>query len=274
MITIQELLYNRGIDKNAKVKLVRHKDARCDLYEQYRKNHSWFLDYQSSQGKPVFRGVDYIVSFIGEEGTSSRFIAVYQVCSEEEKEVYNAETLIDGKYLYTLKEVEGFEDMKERVIVKWSNAISWHQWIKNEMEIIEIQPGLHYQQFTDYFEFILNFDELKEIVNNQYPDWKKMLSATKGVYLISDTKSGKLYVGSAYGENGIWGRWSEYVKTNGHGGNKTLKELVNQDSEYGNNFQFSILMLLPKTITADEAIKKEKLFKNKLGTNSFGLNNN
>ena len=28
------------------------------------------------------------------------------------------------------------------------------------------------------------------------------------------------------------------------------------------------------TITADQAIEKEQLFKNKLGTNSFGLNNN
>lgn len=142
------------------------------------------------------------------------------------------------------------------------------------MEVVEIHPGLHYKNFTDYFDFILNFDELKEIVTKQYSDWKKMLSATKGVYLISDTKSGKLYVGSAYGEEGIWGRWSAYVSTNGHGDNKTLKQLVNEDENYGSHFQFSILMLLPKTITPDEAIKKERLFKNKLGTNSFGLNNN
>ena len=101
-----------------------------------------------------------------------------------------------------------------------------------------------------------------------------MLSITKGIYLISDTKTGKLYVGSAYGENGIWGRWSNYVLTNGHGNNKTLKELLDIDATHGNHFQFSILMLLPRTITADEAIKKERLFKNKLGTNSFGLNNN
>ena len=60
----------------------------------------------------------------------------------------------------------------------------------------------------------------------------------------------------------------------GHGDNKTLKELIFQDPTHANNFQFSILMLLPRTITADEAIKKERLFKNKLGTNSFGLNNN
>ena len=77
MITIQELLYNRGLDRKAKVKLVRHKDARCDLYEKYRTNQEWFFTYQSSQANPVFKDTDYIVSFIGEEGISSRFIPKY-----------------------------------------------------------------------------------------------------------------------------------------------------------------------------------------------------
>ena len=267
MITIQELLYNRGLDKNANVKLIRHKDGRQDLYNLYRTNLPEFLAYQSSQSKDVFNGVDYIVSFVGEEGLLSRFVGVYKVTGRQK--------IADDHFEYQMEEVlQQFDDLKERVIVKWSNAISWHQWIKNEMEVIEIHPGLHYKQFTDYFDFILNYDELKEIVTKQYSDWKKMLSVTKGVYLISDTKTGKLYVGSAYGEDGIWGRWNSYVSTNGHGNNKTLKELVASDPNYGIHFQFSILMLLPRTITAEEAIKKERLFKNKLGTNSFGLNNN
>ena len=172
-------------------------------------------------------------------------------------------------------EVDGYEDLKERVIIRWRNGISWHQWIKNEMEVLEIAPGLHYKRFTDYFDLILDFKELSEIVEYQYSDWKQVLSAIKGVYLITDQNTGKLYVGSAYGEDGIWGRWCEYVTTNGHGGNKSLKDLVESDKEYAlKHFQFSILMLLPKTVTADEAIRKEQLFKRKLGTNSFGLNNN
>ena len=267
MITIQELLFNRGLNKNSKTKLVRHKDNRRDLYNLYWTDRAEFLAYQNSQSKDVFNGVDYIVSFIGEEGLLSRFIGVYKLTGRQQ--------LAEDSFEYEMEEVkEKFDDLKERVIIRWENAISWHQWIKNEMEVIEIHPGLHYKQFTDYSDFILNFDELKEIVTKQYSDWKKMLSATKGVYLISDTKTGKLYVGSAYGEDGIWGRWTKYVSTNGHGDNKTLKELVTADPTHGNNFQFSILMLLPRTITADEAIKKERLFKNKLGTNSFGLNNN
>ncbi len=274
MITIQELLFNRNLDKGAKIKLVRHKDSRCDLYDKYRIDHKWFLEYQSSQSRPVFHNVDYIVSFIGEEGTLSRFIGVYQIIEKQENPEHNPETLTDGKYSYEMVEVKGFEDLKERVIIKWTNPISWHQWISKEMEVIEIQRGLSDKPFTDYYSFILDFYELKEIIIEGYKDWKQMLSATKGVYLISDTRTGKQYVGSAYGSDGIWGRWSEYVRTNGHGNNKTLKELISADKDYAYNFRFSILMLLPSTVTNKEAIEREQLFKRKLGTNSFGLTNN
>ena len=266
MITIQELLFNRGLEKTARIKLVRHKDKRQDLYNLYRTDYKKFLDYQNSQSKNVFNKVDYIVSFIGEEGNRSRFIGVFKVLDEE--------NINKNEFRYNMARVEGFEDLVERVIINWKTAIKWDQWIKNEMEVIEIHPGLHYKQFTDYSDFILDFHELKEIVNNKYSDWKKMLSITKGVYLISDTLSGKLYIGSAYGEDGIWGRWCNYVATNGHSNNKTLKEHIQLDNDYARHFQFSILMLLPRTVTANEAIKKERLFKNKLGTNSFGLNNN
>ncbi len=266
MITVQELLFNRGLDKNAKIKLVRHKDQRQDLYNLYRTEYNEFLKYQNSQSKDVFRDVDYIVSFIGEEGNRSRFIGVFKIIDRK--------TINENHFEYQMLRENGFEDLTERVIINWKTAISWHQWIKNKMEVIEIQAGLHYRQFTDYSDFILDFHELKEIVKNQYSDWKKMLSITKGIYLISDTNTGKLYVGSAYGEEGIWGRWCKYITTNGHGNNKMLKEQIDVDKDYAKHFRFSILMLLPRTVTSDQAIKKERLFKNKLGTNSFGLNSN
>lgn len=266
MITIQELLYNRGLDRYAPTKLVRHKDRRLDLYNLYRNNRNAFLDYQNKQARDIFRDVKYIVSFIGEDGNNARFIGVFEVVGSK---------TFDKHYIYSMQEVTGYEDLRERVIIRWENAISWHQWIRNEMEVLEISPGLHYKRFTDYFDLILTFRELKEIILNKYSDWKTILSSIKGIYLITDTKTGKLYVGSAYGEDGIWGRWSEYVATNGHGGNLSLRTLVEKDTNYAScYFQFSILMLLSKTVTAETAIEKEVMFKKKLGTNAFGLNNN
>lgn len=265
MITIQELLYNRGLDQLARIKLVRHKDKRLDLYNLYRTDKTSFLDYQNTQSKNVFKDVDYIVSFIGEENTLARFIGVFRIIGKK---------ITEHGFKYEMSDVLGYDDLKERVIIRWENAISWHQWIKNEMEIVEIRPGLHYKRFTDYFDLILTYSELEEIVENQYNDWKVVLSSIKGIYLITDVSTGKLYVGSAYGESGIFGRWSDYISTSGHGNNKILRELIDIDNSYKYNLQFSILMILPKTVTPDEAILKEQLFKRKLGSNSFGLNAN
>ena len=93
------------------------------------------------------------------------------------------------------------------------------------------------------------------------------LSNVNGIYLIRDKSSGKLYVGSAYGGNGIFGRWKNYAST-GHGGNK---EFYNLEAR---NFEFSILEILPSTLSAEEAIQRESRWKIKLGTRENGLNLN
>ena len=273
MLTINELLYKRGLPQNAKTKFVRHADIRFPLYDNYKFDIEKFLFYQSEQSKPIFHNCDYIVSFLGDEGKKSRFIGVYKVDGFKIGS--------NNLFYYNLQEVQGFEDIKERVIVDWvSIPRSWHQWISNveEKPIIEILPAdtFHQKSFSDYLDFILDFSELKEIIKNKdtFKEWHLMLSAVKGIYLILDKSTGNKYIGSAYRENGIFGRWEEYVNTNGHGNNKRLKELICSDKNYSRHFQFTILMTLPKTMTAQEVIKREQLFKQKLGSRSFGLNEN
>lgn len=273
MLTINELLYKRGLPHNARVKFVRHANIRLPLYENYKFDIEKFLFWQSEQSKPIFHNCDYIVSFLGDEGKRSRFIGVYKV--------NNFKVGKNKMFYYDLTEVKGFEDIKERVIVDWvSIPRSWHQWISNveEKPVIEILPvdTFHQKAFSDYLDFILDFSELTEIIKNKvaFREWFLMLSAVKGIYLILDKSTGNKYIGSAYRENGIFGRWEEYVNTNGHGNNKRLKELVDNDKNYSRHFQFTILMTLPKTMTAQEVIKREQLFKQKLGSKSFGLNEN
>lgn len=100
-----------------------------------------------------------------------------------------------------------------------------------------------------------------------------MLSSVAGVYLILDTVSGMQYIGSAYGKEGIIGRWEQYAR-NGHGGNKQLMELLEKDPERITKFQYSILITLPQSMTKNEVINVEMLYKKKLGSRSFGLNSN
>ena len=129
--------------------------------------------------------------------------------------------------------------------------------------------------FPGYEKIALTLAQLKNIIlEKEYPEWKKMLSAVNCIYIITDRKTGKNYIGSTYGKEGIWGRWKEYAKTGGHGNNVTLQKLYDQDNSYPNNFSWSILETLSISISSYEAINIEKCYKQKLGTLAFGLNNN
>ena len=67
--------------------------------------------------------------------------------------------------------------------------------------------------FLGYDKVRLSYDELSGIIDT--PEWSEKLKAKKGIYLITDTQTGKLYVGSAYGKNGIYGRWKTYIDSKG-----------------------------------------------------------
>lgn len=91
--------------------------------------------------------------------------------------------------------------------------------------------------------------------------------------LANNSTNGDQYVGSAYGEAGILGRWKSYATTR-HGGNKRLKALLDSDPQRHVAFWFSILRTLPRSLTAKEVITIEEHYKKKLGTRAFGLNEN
>lgn len=137
------------------------------------------------------------------------------------------------------------------------------------------EPGRKLPPFDDYLEFSLTYAQLRDLFNNEeaHRDWRIPLSAVAGIYLILAQASGDLYVGSAYGESGIWGRWRNYASS-GNGGNVRLRELITSNSAYPEQFRFSVLQILPKTMAREEVLKREMLYKNKLGTRATGLNSN
>lgn len=116
---------------------------------------------------------------------------------------------------------------------------------------------------------------LNKIVSDSmlYENWHTALSSVYAIYLIVDTTDGKQYVGSAYGDGGLLGRWKCYVETK-HGGNKEMVDLICNHPERFQHFQFSILQILPKMITNEGVIQMESLYKKKLMTKEFGLNQN
>lgn len=129
-------------------------------------------------------------------------------------------------------------------------------------------------QFTDYDSVELSFSELQEVINGHYSDYYKALSSVKGIYMIVDGNTGKLYVGSAYGTKGIWGRWNSYANTY-HGENYELKKLYEEHGgKYFHNFKYLILQILPTKVSDKEIIEIEAKYKKRFLTREFGLNSN
>lgn len=96
----------------------------------------------------------------------------------------------------------------------FQNGIVLAKNIIDELEIIEVwnpDKTLDDKTFPGYKNVSVSYHELKKKLES--PEWRTALSCRKGVYLITDRATGKLYVGSAYGVNGILGRWETYVKS-------------------------------------------------------------
>ncbi|WP_084523966.1 GIY-YIG nuclease family protein [Adhaeribacter aquaticus] len=266
ILTLQEILnLKTNLFNNAKVKLVRHKDSRKE-YRELIKDKAKLLEYQREQSKEVFKDCDYIISFIGQEGTKSLLFGIFKVNGVEK---------LEDSFYYNLEQVHDIDSLVDRVVIDWGdNAIAWHQWYhKQPKEIVQILPKGYLGSFPGLLNFVLDFEELVKLVQNPdaNQDWKNHLSAVNGIYVILDSRTGEQYIGSACGENGIWQRWSDYAKTF-HGGNKKLIELCQKESEYYKNFRFSILQSLPSNITKKEIVAIEYLYMQKLGTRANGLN--
>ena len=251
-MNLSELVEMRGFTLNNKIKLVRHKDSNYDIQSMYRNG---FLDfYQSTQIKDVFGNCEYIMSFLGDEGTKTTYIGTYKKLSTQKLDLSQIpngypitaeDVLSSDHYYYEFEKIDLLADLIDRLVIEWGKSTrSWFQWLSksHDKNIVEILPPGYVSHFPGYDEVFLNFSGLEMIINHQDSNrvWYTMLGSVAGVYLIVDTVTGLQYVGSAYGEEGILGRWKSYVKTK-HGGNKILVELLEKDPNRYQKFQSSIL---------------------------------
>jgi hypothetical protein len=98
--------------------------------------------------------------------------------------------------------------------------------------------------------------------------WQVVLSQWRAIYYVFDMSDGKGYVGSAYGENNLLGRWLNYA-AHGHGGNRLLRQRDPQ------NFRFTILQRVSPDLDVSDVIRLEDSWKQRLHTRDpYGLNDN
>lgn len=293
--TIQDWLggFDTEFDKTDRreIKMIRHSDCRTrkgngelrisgepfpanipSIKSLYLYSNDLFIKYQSEQKKCHFnQRIKYLISFLGEEKDYSRFLGVYKIIDHYPSKNGPEEIVLD------LKPVNAFDSLKEKLIIEWGhNTNSWHQYYYNKKNVVKVEKeGLLKCEIdipSSYLDVRVSYPELKKIIDD--PNWKTFLEKKNCIYVILDCSNGKQYVGSTYNSNGIWGRWYPYAKT-GHGDDKSLNALIEKDSKYAdNNFQWSILEVLDINISESEAIEREGIWKEKLGTRKYGNYNN
>ena len=242
----------------------------------------YLREYTQKQQPHFFDAYNKVIVFSSSDGTTAKYLTSYEVrhgmtpfisqdCSPFILEPYKDEIMhplfnIDNDPLLTYR---------NKLFIDWGKAtVKWYQKGTNEKIITQLVNTSQFV-FPAYENIVLPYRNLKEIIEDRptYMDWHIALSSINAIYAITDCSNGKVYIGSSYNKNGLLSRWSEYAKTI-HGGNEVFKQLHAKNSTAHLNFQFTILKVLPKDITALEAVEIENIFKRKLQTIQFGYNHN
>lgn len=173
-----------------------------------------------------------------------------------------------------------YEDLPEykkyiwRLIVRFKNnsqtLIRKAEKVIENCYVSEILPDIFSNDvFPGYEKVNISWSDMKRVLEKD--NWKTALQNQKGIYLLTDTSNGKMYVGSAYGKDMILWRWKGYLNT-GHWWNVELKKLTfDHIKQY---FRFSILDIYKSTTEDQIIINRESWWKEVLQCRRFGYNQN
>lgn len=184
----------------------------------------------------------------------------------------------DG-FLYDLEEHKSCAELKGRMVSRFERPgrqsyLNADAWIEQIALAAVTAERMSVGEFPGFKFVHVSKAELDSIVRHRIESWHAALSSVGGVYLLSDEKSGGLYVGSASGEGGFWQRWTQYSET-GHAGNIELKRLIQTEGpDRASTFRFSILEIADVNAKEDFVLKREAHWKRILFNNAHRLNAN
>ncbi|AQP46817.1 hypothetical protein BW730_04010 [Tessaracoccus aquimaris] len=202
------------------------------------------------------------VVFIKEGGDRARLWSVL----ENRGEVSRDEEL---RYFDLAHTQQHLADLWERLVIGWRVPRRWFvngatAAVYPVVEIADAQPI----PFPGFDRLILDYVQLQAVMReHRYASWRTALSSVVGIYLITDTRDGRQYVGKADGAESISQRWRAYA-ANGHGGNVELRGMD------PTGFRYSVLRVFDPATPTKVVDAAETHFKRALDTRAHGLNRN
>ena len=231
-----------------------------------------FEEWQSWQSKKNFER-KYIISLL-QLPSDNKWLFAGGFVSEGKKYIKD-----EKYYKYKTTEVNQFASLAGKLVISFKRSgrqsyLNAENWAL-DLLVSELKPDrMAVEEFSGYNKVMLSKKKLGLIVSQCIESWKSALSNVSGVYLITDKETGKLYVGSAIGDGGIWQRWSDYAN-NGHGGNiELISLLIEKGSKYSDNFQYSVLEIADTHSSTDDVLNRESYWKDILCSRQHGYNAN
>jgi len=265
MIRLDNLLAGHGLKLDDwKIHLATGKDWN-DPLEWYLRGR--FKRWQEGQTKKNFE-CKMVVSLIHLEQDRWLFVGVYEILSVREA--------VTMPYYYRTKLIPGHEALIGRVIVRFKRDFRASYLIGerfvDRLEVAQILDKEYIDPFPGYNKTVIAHERLKSVIAGGDASWRAALANVKGVYLIVDAKTGRMYVGSATGTKGIWQRWCDYAGS-GHGGNRELKALLHKKGpNYVRNFQYTVLEIADFHATDRDIVDREQHWKKALLSVEHGYN--
>jgi hypothetical protein len=201
------------------------------------------------------------VVFIREGGDQARFWSVV----ENRGEISRNEII----RTFDVVETDHMADLRNRLVIGWRSPRTWRMNATTAASypvigIADSEPI----PFPGFDRLVLSHVELQAVMReHRYASWRTALASVIGIYLITDTRDGRQYVGKADGEESVRQRWNAYA-TNGHGGNVELRGLD------PSSFRFSLLRVFDPATPTRNINAAESHFKEALATRLHGLNRN
>jgi hypothetical protein len=296
-MNLKDLLVAEKIDPQ-RVLVLRHRPLEPELNKVLpwlaAERPDVFNAYQQTQTKQVeveMARATHVAAFIGQEPGKALFVGLYSMNGPPKpitpKQYWQIPAYVELRTFgvqgftkesprssilwFDLVLTDLYANWKGKLVVRWPPLDkNWHRWAHKPNNVMPVLAILDESQLDaampDWDAIELTSEELSVLPTR----WKLRLQEWRAIYYIFDTSIHKGYVGSAYGKENLLHRWGEKgYGASGHCGNRLLRE---RDPK---NFRFTILQRVSPDRDAEDVIRLESSWKNRLHTrHPHGLNDN